>query len=149
MGGCRQVAREKVAEWVGMLSIAQGSGVCQEVPSVDLSCLIGAIAAMLSDRLLGRDNGKELHLKLVDGDVGLMHVEQELASENGTRRRLRVVVENHWRGLHAHVHGCSHVRFELWAILWRSLGRTLVCLLGAIVAVESHEWKTSHNEILL
>jgi hypothetical protein len=132
-----------------VLSMAQGSGVCQEVPSVDLSGLIGAIAAVLSDRLLGRDNGKEFHLELVDSDVGLMHVEQELASENGTRRRLRVVVEYHWRRLYAHIHGCSHVRFELWAVLWRSLGRTLVCLLGAIMAVESHEWKTSHNDILL
>jgi len=73
-----------VAEWIAMRAMAQGRRVCKKFPLVDLGSLGAAVCAVWGDRLLGRDNGEEAHLKLVDGDVRLVDVQHELAREDGT-----------------------------------------------------------------
>lgn len=96
---------------------------------MDLGSLGAAVCAVWGHRLLGCDNGQEAHLEFVEGDMGLVDIDEELAGENGAGRCLGAIVEDDGRRLDAHVHGSDSLGLDLGALL---VGVVLVML----VAVE-------------
>lgn len=99
VGRSREVAGDQVAEGKLVLALIENQlALVVEGPLLQFGGLRGAVGALLRNRLLGGSGHQQLHLELVDGDVGLSDVDLELTGENGAGGVLgRVVQDNWWR----------------------------------------------------
>lgn len=113
------MAGKQIAERKRVGALLDRMRLFYEIPSRETARLGGALGAMATDGLFGRHGRQQGQTELINLHFHLGGGNGKLPGQKSTGRGARGPVENQWRRLYCHVHGCRRRRF------WSSLGGRL------------------------